>query len=89
LAERIWVDVEDLFEWKGRPSGIQRLEFELCRSLVSLDQSKDRLFFVRHDARLRRLTAIPWKAVEALYDTMSNGDREVIRKSVFIRVAKS
>jgi glycosyltransferase involved in cell wall biosynthesis len=81
LANRIWIDVEDLFEFKraigDRPSGIQRLEFELCRSLVSLAQSKDRVFFVRHDARLQRLTAIPWEAVEALYDSMSNGDRKV------------
>lgn len=88
MANLIWIDVEDLFEWKGRPTGVQRLEFELCRSLVSLDQSKDRVFFVRHDARLRRLTAIQWEAVEALYHSMSNGEREVNRKSVFVRVAK-
>jgi len=85
LADRIWVDVEDLFEWKGRPSGIQRVEFELCRALVSLPQSKDRLFFVRHNTKRRRLIAIPWEAVEAVYDSMSNGDRD---KSVIVRVAK-
>jgi glycosyltransferase involved in cell wall biosynthesis len=68
------------------------VEFELCRSLA---QSKDRVFFVRHDAKLRRLTAIPWEAVEVQYDSLSNGDhdslskgdRKVRGKSVF-RAAK-
>jgi glycosyltransferase involved in cell wall biosynthesis len=74
MSNRIWVDVEDLFIWKifaKRPSGIQRLQFELCRALVALPQIKDRVAFVRHDARRKRLVAVPWKAVELLYDSVT------------------
>src|SRR5882672_8380633 len=56
-----------------RPSGIQRLEVELCRALVALPQSKGRVFFVRHDARQQCLVAIPWETVEALYNLMTGG----------------
>jgi len=73
---RIWIDVEDLFIYGAsglRPSGIQRLEFELCRALIALPQSKGRVFFVRHDEHQRCLAPIKWEAVEALFEEMSGG----------------
>jgi len=73
---RIWIDVEDLFIYGAsgvRPSGIQRLEFELCRALIALPQSKRRVFFVRHDEHQRCLAATTWEAVEALFEQMSGG----------------
>jgi glycosyltransferase involved in cell wall biosynthesis len=73
---RIWIDVEDLFIYGAsgvRPSGIQRLEFELCRALIALPQSKGRVFFVRHDEHQRCLAATTWEAVEALFEQMSGG----------------
>ncbi len=72
MTARVWIDVEDLFIYAAaghRPSGIQRLEFELCRALVGL--RPDRISFVRH-ARGQRLRAIPWEDVEALMDEMSS-----------------
>jgi glycosyltransferase involved in cell wall biosynthesis len=75
LACRIWIDVEDLFKWQTfgrRPSGIQRVEFELCRALVAL--GKDRVFFVRHDAKRRRLVAVSWEVVERLFDSISSDE---------------
>jgi glycosyltransferase involved in cell wall biosynthesis len=72
MSNRIWIDVEDLFIWKTfskRPSGIQRLQFELCRALVALPQNKGGVAFVRHDTKRKRLVAIPWKEVETLYDS--------------------
>jgi glycosyltransferase involved in cell wall biosynthesis len=76
MPNRIWIDVEDLFKYAGfgfRPSGIQRLEFELCRAINALPQSKGRLFFVRHDVKQQCLVTVPWEAVEALYTSMTNG----------------
>src|SRR5262252_7104265 len=74
MTARIWIDVEDLFQFAAaghRPSGIQRLVFELCRALVALHESKDRVFFVRHDEQQQRLTEVTWEAVELLFEEMS------------------
>jgi glycosyltransferase involved in cell wall biosynthesis len=74
VSNRIWIDVEDLFIWRTfakRPSGIQRLQFELCRALVALPQNKARVAFVRHDTKRKRLVTIPWKDVETLYDSVT------------------
>ena len=75
MTARIWIDVEDLFQFAAaghRPSGIQRLVFELCRALVALHESKDRVFFVRHDEQQQRLTEVTWEAVELLFEEMSS-----------------
>jgi glycosyltransferase involved in cell wall biosynthesis len=79
LANRIWIDVEDLFiYWSSRvrPSGIQRLEFELCRALVTLPQSRDRICFLRHDVKRHRLISVPWEDVEAIFDLISGDSHE-------------
>jgi glycosyltransferase involved in cell wall biosynthesis len=76
MPNRIWIDVEDLFKYAGfgfRPSGIQRLEFELCRALNALPQSKGRVFFVRHDVEQQYLVTVPWEVVEAMYTSMTSG----------------
>lgn len=76
MGNRIWIDVEDLFKYAqfcDRPSGIQRLEFELCRALCALAESKGRVFFVRHDEAQQRLVTIPWEAVETIYTLMTSG----------------
>jgi glycosyltransferase involved in cell wall biosynthesis len=79
LVNRIWVDVDDLFAYANlgmRPSGIQRLEFELCRALNTLPESKGRVFFVRHDAKRQCLVRTSWEAVEAVYGVLSSGSPE-------------
>jgi glycosyltransferase involved in cell wall biosynthesis len=79
LANRIWIDVEDLFIYARlglRPSGIQRLEFELCRALVAIPQSQKRVFFVRHDADRQCLVATRWEAVEEIFGVMSGQSQE-------------
>jgi glycosyltransferase involved in cell wall biosynthesis len=89
LANRIWIDVEDLFRYSKlgyRPSGIQRLEFELCRALYMLPQSKGRVFFVRHDVAQKELVAIPWEAVETAYTLMtSRSSAELKTTSLAVR----
>ena len=76
MTARIWIDVEDLFIYAAlahRPSGIPRLEFELCRALVALLESEDRVFFVRHDEQQQSLVEVTWEEVELLFEEMSGG----------------
>ena len=70
MPNRIWVDVEDLFQYAGynaRPSGIQRIEFELCRSLALMPEARDRVGFVRHAATQNSFYAIPFAEIDALH----------------------
>ncbi len=70
MPNRIWVDVEDLFQYSvfnARPSGIQRIELELCRALVLMPETRDRVGFVRHAPARNSFTAIPFAAVDALH----------------------
>jgi glycosyltransferase involved in cell wall biosynthesis len=92
LANRIWIDVEDLFKWGTdghRPSGIQRLEFELCRALFELPQSKDRVFFLRHDARRQCFTMTSWQAVQAVFGSMSGRRHEELSATSVIATARA
>ncbi len=69
MAGRIWLDVEDIFEYasfNARLTGIQRVEFELCRALVALDQSGDAIGFIRHDARAGSFKTVSWPSVLAV-----------------------
>ncbi len=70
---RIWIDVDGLFKCASsgqQPSGIQRLEFELCCALNALPESKGRVFFVRHDPRRQGLVTTSWETVEAVYEVL-------------------
>ncbi len=70
MPDRIWVDVEDLFQYSAfnaRPSGIQRIELELCRALALMPETRDRVGFVRHDSARNGFTAIPFAVVDALH----------------------
>lgn len=73
MTNRIWLDVEDIFEYAAfnqRPTGIQRLQFELCRALVELDPAGDRIGFLRHDQRARSFRVVPWDSVQTLFRRM-------------------
>lgn len=73
-ARRIWIDVEDLLayaETYARPSGIQRLAFEIYRELAAIGGADAR--FVRHLAP-PRLTEIAWAEVR---DSFARMDRPV------------
>ncbi len=78
MPNKIWIDVEDLFQYaelNPRPSGIQRIEYELCRSLASLPESRQRVRFVRHAGSQKSFYSIPYGELEALYDGLTSGDR--------------
>ena len=75
MAGKIWIDVEDLFQYAAanpRPSGIQRIEFELCRALATLPESRDRVRFVRHAATQRSFNSIPYEQLERLHGQLTS-----------------
>ena len=70
---RIWIDVEDLFVYatgSPRPSGIQRLSFEIQRALIDRFGSGGPVRFVRHDPVRASFAEIAWEEVAALYNDM-------------------
>lgn len=72
----IWLDVEDLYEYaarSARPSGIQRLAYELYRVLANLDDPTIAIGFLRHDNRRNTFRIVAWHEVEALYLRLSQG----------------
>lgn len=65
---QIWIDVEDLFQYalhNPRPSGIQRLCYELYSALVKEQQSS--IKFCRHDSEARILREVSWLDIETLF----------------------
>jgi glycosyltransferase involved in cell wall biosynthesis len=70
---RIWTDVEDLYQYVGgnaRPSGIQRLAFELQRALRAR-LGDDVVRFVRHNQRRDGFVVVTWSEVEALFAALT------------------
>jgi glycosyltransferase involved in cell wall biosynthesis len=69
----IWFDVEDLFDYarvSARPSGIQRLSFELYAALQDLDPVAVR--FVRTDPRRATMCVVGWNEVAAVFRRMAD-----------------
>jgi len=74
MLTTIWVDVEDLFEYARtnvRPSGIQRLAYEIYAALQAGDGVHSRIFFVRHTSLRNSFRVVPWRSIEALFDTLT------------------
>jgi glycosyltransferase involved in cell wall biosynthesis len=70
---KIWIDVEDLFQFAAhgsRPSGIQRLAFELQRALVAL--APEEIRFVRHDRSDTGFVSVSFSAVLELYSGLTD-----------------
>jgi glycosyltransferase involved in cell wall biosynthesis len=66
LPATLWIDVEDLFDHAAgasRPSGIQRLGFEVCRALWEGHGAEGRIGFLRHDPPRAGFRAVPWTEV--------------------------
>lgn len=65
---QVWIDVDDLMlyarHWQ-RPSGIQRLAYELCRELREL--RGERVRFVRHAAAAPAFAEVEWETIEDLF----------------------
>ncbi|MBO1080140.1 glycosyltransferase family 4 protein [Roseomonas haemaphysalidis] len=66
-----WIDVEDLYEYAlvhNRPSGIQRLSFELYTALVAA--RPDGIGFCRHDRLRGTMRTVEWAEVAALFQSL-------------------
>lgn len=71
----LWLDVEDLFHYGAnnrRPSGIQRLSFELYRELNAICGSE--VHFCRHDTVAGTLRTVPWQALDTLFHRLLEPD---------------
>ncbi|NHO33152.1 glycosyltransferase family 4 protein [Acetobacter fallax] len=67
---RFWIDVEDLFDYargNARPSGIQRVGFEIYLAMQAQDDFRDRIGFLRHTVSGTGFVTVPWDDVLALY----------------------
>ncbi len=63
------MDVGDLFNYAGlfkRPSGIQRVVYELGHALAQLSPGKERIGFLRHGSD-GRFVAVPWRDIAAMF----------------------
>jgi glycosyltransferase involved in cell wall biosynthesis len=73
MTSRLWIDVEDLFEFAGvqaRPSGIQRMAYEMFRVLQARHGADGRVRFVRIDFVKDDFYIVPWAAIEALFSRL-------------------
>lgn len=71
----LWVDVDDLLDYlvhHSRPSGIQRVSFEISRALHHLDGGAGRVRFVRRDGGPRDIVTVAWNHLDAEYDLVAN-----------------
>jgi len=82
----IWIDVEDLFEYAlhtRRPSGIQRIEYELCRALATLPESRERVRFLRHSNPVGSFRPVEYRAIETLFEALvGEASSDLERKTV-------
>jgi glycosyltransferase involved in cell wall biosynthesis len=64
----IWLDLEDLvryFHHDSRPTGIQRLSFEVCRELWRIGGAREEIKFCRHAGTPSGFRSIHFPALEA------------------------
>jgi len=81
--QTIWIDVEDLFDYavvNPRPSGIQRVEFEICRCLVKA-VGEGPVRFLRHTPGGTTFRAVPWSAVESLFAGLSGPEADAAEEA--------
>ena len=73
MASRsLWFDVEDLFAYTARrPTGIQRLAFEVYREVWSQHGGSGRVGFVRHHPAGHGFVAIDWPTLQARFDELT------------------
>ncbi len=73
----IWIDVEDLFEYAltvSRPSGIQRLSFQVYQALHQRDAGAGRIRFVRHAAFATTFRVVEWFEIARLFENLTDGE---------------
>ena len=67
---RVWFDVEDLFHFaqrNARPTGIQRVCFEIYRAAMADPAMSGRIGFLRHATNERGFVEADWTVLSALF----------------------
>ena len=80
VTSKLWVDVEDLFEYargNPRPSGIQRLAFEIYTALQARPDAGEFVRFVRHDTPRNSFQVVPWSDVTSLFAGLTESVPEI------------
>lgn len=75
MATILWIDVEDLFEYRqtnSRPSGIQRVAFEICRTFHTRYGHSGLVRFIRHDPLRNSFREIGWSELTELSASLAN-----------------
>jgi glycosyltransferase involved in cell wall biosynthesis len=75
MAATLWIDVEDLFEYAAentRPSGIQRLAYEIYRELHMARDAACTIRFVRHATSGAGFCDVAWPSIEALFADLTD-----------------
>jgi glycosyltransferase involved in cell wall biosynthesis len=76
MGVTIWIDVEDLVVYalsNPRPSGIQRLAFDLYQALRTLDAGRGQVGFLRHDGPSGGFAVVAWEDVVAMFGGLRGG----------------
>ncbi len=79
MPPRLWIDVEDLFEYaraNARPSGIQRFAFEIYAALAKRDADRGEISFVRHEAVTEGFYVVAWSDIGALFARLTQTQAE-------------
>ena len=74
MTVKLWIDVEDLFAYSRsnpRPSGIQRLAFEIYKILHAHPNAAEFVRFVRHDTSRNTFRVVRWAEIEACFLNLS------------------
>jgi glycosyltransferase involved in cell wall biosynthesis len=78
MAGTLWIDIEDLFHYTrvhARPSGIQRVAFEISRTLHARCGMGGTVRFVRYDPVHNSFRIVEWTEVETAFHTLTEEAR--------------
>lgn len=76
-SSRIWIDVEDFFEYgrhAGRPSGIQRLAFEIYRDLHTRFGTTGQIIFFVHEGK--HIVPVDYQKIAKLFERLTHEPRK-------------
>ena len=86
----LWVDVDDLVQYlvhHSRPSGIQRVTFEICQALHRLDDGAGRVRFVRRGRGPTDIVTVGWDRLAAAFRLISDPEAEPAATGAVMRPA--
>jgi glycosyltransferase involved in cell wall biosynthesis len=77
----LWMDVDDILDYlarHSRPSGIQRVAFEIAGALQRLDGGCNRVRFVRRRDGPQDIVTVDWERLAAKFQLVANPRRNAV-----------